>query len=425
MSTPGVLGRFGSSSVAVKVLVVNQLCFNVGFYMVLPFLATYLADDLGFAAWLVGLVLGVRVFSQQGLFIVGGSLADRLGYRPVIVAGCVVRTAGFASFALFSSAAGMVFAAVLTGFAAALFSPAVDAYLALESEDERADAFALFNVFGETGALLGPVVGIALLGFDFRVVCAAASVVFVVLAVVQVRYLPDREGGEANSEDHFLSDWKAAISNGRFVAFALAMAGYFILFNQMYLSLPFEVRRLTGGDALTGVMFALSSAITVMGQMWVTSRFARRHTPPRSIAIGMALMGLAFAPPMLTASILPVQSGSPATLVLNASPILASTVLITLGMMVAKPFAMDAIPALGGERRLGTYYGLYYAIGGIAAALGNSATGLLFDFARTNGFEALPWLLLTLVGLASAAGVTLLDALGKMPRKETGYGTGG
>ena len=48
------------------------------------------------AAWTVGLVLGMRDLSRQGLFIIGGTLADRLGYKSDIVAGCVPRTAGFA-----------------------------------------------------------------------------------------------------------------------------------------------------------------------------------------------------------------------------------------------------------------------------------------------------------------------------------------
>lgn len=38
----------------------------------------------------------MRNFSQQGMFIVGGTLTDRLGYKPLIVAGCVLRTGGFA-----------------------------------------------------------------------------------------------------------------------------------------------------------------------------------------------------------------------------------------------------------------------------------------------------------------------------------------
>lgn len=44
---------------------------------------------------LIGLVLGLRTFSQQGMFIVGGALSDRYGARVVILSGCIVRVAGY------------------------------------------------------------------------------------------------------------------------------------------------------------------------------------------------------------------------------------------------------------------------------------------------------------------------------------------
>lgn len=59
-------------------------------------------------------------------------------------------------------------------------------------------------------------------------------------------------------------------------------------------------------------------------------------------------------------------------------------------------------------------------LGGIAAAVGNSATGLVFDIAESNGLEALPWILLTLVGLASAAAVMVLESLGKCRGRKGG-----
>ncbi|MFR9806529.1 hypothetical protein ACL02T_30195 [Pseudonocardia sp. RS010] len=88
MSGPTLRSRFGSLSPAAKLLVVNQFGINTGFYMVLPFLTVYLATELGWATALVGLVLGIRVLSQQGLFLIGGTAADRLGCRPMIVLGC-------------------------------------------------------------------------------------------------------------------------------------------------------------------------------------------------------------------------------------------------------------------------------------------------------------------------------------------------
>ena len=52
-------------------LLASQLVFNVGFYAVVPFLALVMTHDFGMTATAVGVVLGARVFSQQGLFLVG------------------------------------------------------------------------------------------------------------------------------------------------------------------------------------------------------------------------------------------------------------------------------------------------------------------------------------------------------------------
>lgn len=79
----------------VKLLLLSMVLFNIGFYLVVPFLAVHLSEDLGFAAWIVGLLLGLRMFSQQGMFFIGGSLADRFGKRPIILLGIAVRVVGF------------------------------------------------------------------------------------------------------------------------------------------------------------------------------------------------------------------------------------------------------------------------------------------------------------------------------------------
>ena len=110
--------------------------------MLMPYLAGYLAGPLGLAAWAVGLVLGVRNFSQQGMFIVGGTLADRLGYKPLIVAGCLLRTAGFGLLVFAHSLPAVLIASAATGFAGALFNPAVRAYLAADAGQRRVEAFA-------------------------------------------------------------------------------------------------------------------------------------------------------------------------------------------------------------------------------------------------------------------------------------------
>jgi hypothetical protein len=48
----------------------------------------------------------------------------------------------------------LIVASTVIGFAGALFNPAVRAYLAVDSEDKRVEAFSVFNVFHQGGILV-------------------------------------------------------------------------------------------------------------------------------------------------------------------------------------------------------------------------------------------------------------------------------
>lgn len=90
---PTQAGRgFGSLSPAAKVLVVNQFGGGVGFFMVLPFLASYLSDDLGYGVALVGLILGLRSLCQQGC--TWSVAAQRIGWAAVRWLWWIVETRG-------------------------------------------------------------------------------------------------------------------------------------------------------------------------------------------------------------------------------------------------------------------------------------------------------------------------------------------
>lgn len=181
-------------SPAARLLVVNQTGVNLGFYMVLPFLASYLIDDLGMAAATVGLVLGARTLSQQGLFLPSGMVVDRYGPWYSIIAGCALRVVAFIGLGFAGDPMIVVASVLLIGVAGALFNPAARTYLALESPTRRAEAFAVFEVFGNVGALLGPILGAVLLLADFQVSCLVAAVVFTILTAAQLVVLP-RTGG--------------------------------------------------------------------------------------------------------------------------------------------------------------------------------------------------------------------------------------
>ncbi|MDX3450901.1 MFS transporter [Streptomyces sp. ME02-8801-2C] len=392
--------------VAIQLLLVNQLGVNTGFYLLIPYLATHLSEDLGMSAAVVGIVLGVRNLSQQGLFIIGGSAADRLGARGVIIAGCGLRTVGFGLFALGDGLPVLLAASVLSGLAGALFNPAVRAYLAQEAGGRKAEAFALFNVFATTGALVGPLLGSALLLVDFRASALTAAAIFAVLTVAQALVLPAREVEPAKSG--LLADWREVVGNRAFVAFALAMVGMFTLENQLYLLLPDGARRATGWDGAAGLVFVVGTLSNLAFQLRITRSLKSRGVRARWIAAGLALMGLAFLPPMLVA-------GEGEASWWAAVPVLVGALILYVGVMVASPFVMELIPGFGRPELTGTYFGIFYVVSGIAAAVGNTVVGWAMDAGDRGGAEWLPWAFCAVFGLASAGGVAWLHRLGALP----------
>jgi hypothetical protein len=402
-----VRARFRALTPAARLLVVNQFGINVGFYMVVPFLATHLVDDLGYAAALVGVVLGVRTLSQQGLFLVGGTAADRLGARPMIVLGCALRVLAFGLFALVTSPAGIVAATMLVGFAGALFNPAVRAYLSREAGEERASVFAVFNTAADAGAFAGPLLGAALLAVDFRLVAVLACLTFLVLTVAQVLVLPAHPV-ETHTEG-VLGSWGAVVRNRRFVAFTLCGSAYFAMYNQVYLVLPLEAQRVTGTPAVVGVLFAVSTVAGIALYVRVAAWAGSRWPPGTCVATGLALMGAGFVPVALSALLPTAGVLAPAA----ALPVLGGAVVFTLGIALANPFTMQLLPVVGSERLIGTYYGFYYLVSAVVAAAVSAAAGALLDLDGAGWRAAAPVALLA-VGLAGAAGMAMMQRRGHL-----------
>lgn len=431
-----ILSQYRSFPRSVQLLLLNQLTINLGFYMLIPYLADHLSQGLGLSIWLVGLILGVRNFSQQGMFLIGGSLADRFGYKPMIVAGCALRTGGFALLGVVDNVPTLIIASAATGFAGALFNPAVRAYLARDSGDRRVEAFALFSVFYQTGILVGPLIGLVLTGIDFSVTCLVAAGVFAVLTVLQIRALPPARGDEAPRSETggVLTQWRDIAANRGFLLFSIAMIGSYVLSFQVYLALPLQARNLvstgTGSTVVVAAVFAVSGGVTIAAQMKVTAWCRARWGPGSSLGRGLAVLAAAFVP-LLLAELLawgfPALPGTIAGTAVGVGALLVAAAVLALGTAVVFPFEMDTIVALSRDRLVATHYGFYNTVCGIGILLGNLGTGWAMDLARSVGFAPAPWAVLVTIGLLSAAALTSLHRRGLLtaPADATGPSTTG
>lgn len=342
---------------AVRLLLVNQFGVNTGFYLLVPYLAGHLTQDLGLSVAATGVVLGVRNLSQQGMFLVGGSAADRLGARRVIIAGCALRTVGFALFAFGVTVPLLLAAAVLSGLAGALFNPAVRAYIAADAPG-GAKTFALFNVFAQAGALCGPLLGGVLLLVDFRAAALTAAAIFAVLTLAQTLVLPAREVPPSGAS--VLGDWRRCLTDRRFLAFTLALSGMFALQNQLYLVLPLAAEQATGMPSSVALLFLVSTVATLLFQVRITKRLEAATSPGRAMALGLAVMGAGFLAPAALPGLLPV---------------LVAVLALAFGVMMAQPFVYERISRFGGESLTGTYFGMFYLVSGMVAAASTALIG--------------------------------------------------
>ncbi|MFI2777865.1 MFS transporter [Streptomyces sp. ALB3] len=401
-----------------RLLTVTQFAFNTGFYAVLPYLAAHLGDGLGMAGWLVGLVLGLRTFSQQGLFVVGGALTDRYGPRPVVLTGCVLRVAGFCWLAQAATTATVIGAVLLIGFAAALFSPAVEsetARTAVAHESAtgtpRAQVLAVFSAAGQAGAFLGPLLGslLLLLGGGFRTACLAGAVVFVGVFAGHARLMPRRPRpvrgrglrAEPSAKGALLT--REVFANRPFLVLCLVHSTYLVSYNQLYLALPAEVERATGSQSALGGLFALSSLLVVVAQLPLTRWSARRITPRTALATGLAVVAAGF-------TAVPLMPDGPAGLLPGATLV----VLLTLGQMLLVPAARGLVPDLVEDHRLGLATGALSSVSGLAVLVGSAATGTLL-----GAPGPVLWTVLAAVPLAGAVLALTLTGGRRTPESGT------
>jgi MFS family permease len=137
-------------------------CFRMlGLFMVLPLLALYAADLPDATPALIGLALGIYGLTQALLQIPLGWLSDRIGRKPVIVAGLLLFALGSVIAALSDSIGGIILGRTLQG-AGAIASTVMALVADLTREEQRTKAMAVVGMsIGLSFAValvLGPVV---------------------------------------------------------------------------------------------------------------------------------------------------------------------------------------------------------------------------------------------------------------------------
>ncbi|WP_324286338.1 multidrug efflux MFS transporter MdtH [Enterobacter hormaechei] len=363
-------------------LLVDNMLVVLGFFVVFPLISIRFVDQMGWAALMVGIALGLRQFVQQGLGVFGGAIADRFGAKPMIVTGMLLRAAGFATMAIAHDPWLLWFSCFLSGIGGTLFDPPRTALVVkLIRPQHRGRFFSILMMQDSAGAVVGALLGSWLLQYDFRLVCATGAVLFILCALFNGLFLPAWK----------LSTVKAPVREGldrvlsdkRFVTYVLTLTGYYMLAVQVMLMLPIMVNDIAGTPAAVKWMYAIEACLSLTLLYPIARWSERRFRLEHRLMAGLLLMTLSMMPIGLVSS-------------LQQLYMLICTFYI--GSIIAEPARETLSASLADARARGSYMGfsrLGLALGG---ALGYTGGGWLFDAGKALHQPELPWVMLGMVG---------------------------
>jgi DHA1 family multidrug resistance protein-like MFS transporter len=364
-----------------------------GFFMVVPLISVHYVDDLGWAAASIGLVLGVRQLTQQGLTLFGGAMADRLGVKGLICTGLFIRALGFAGMAWASTFPLLLGTTVLAALGGALFeAPRAAAIAALTDARNRARFYSLSGVIGGLGMTLGPLLGALLIRFDFALVALTAAACFCVTFLLSLLLLPPVR---VAAEPRGLWDGLGmALHDRPFMLFNILLMGYWFMWVQLTISLPLIAKEISGRSEAVSWVYTLNSGMSVLLQYPLLRLAERRLRPMPILIIGMALMAIGLGNVALADSV-------PALLLCVAC--------FSAGALLATPSQQTVTADLANPAALGSYFGVNSLALALGGGLGNFSGGVLYGLGQQLDAPGIPWLIFGVVGGCAVLGLALLE----------------
>ena len=405
----------------------TELFERLAYYGTQAVLAIYLSEHLHFPAELTGWLMGTFGFVVWFLPILGGTLADRFGFRRSLMFAYLVMTLGY--FLLGSLSAPwmepvrqavplkwLVLAILMVpALGPAVVKPCVAGTTALAStENVRSIGYSIYYTLVNVGGTLGPIVAFAVrstIGIEnvFRV--CALSVFLMFFATLLFFREPGQAGGkQVASVATALRNLVVVLGNFRFMLFLVIFSGFWIVFWQEFISLPLFIRGYVDPQANVDLLLSVDALAVICFQILV-SYLTRKIPPMTAMTLGMLISSLSWLI-LAVHPLSPTLAGIFSSLlrpfgftqgIRAASPmVILALMVLALGEMTQSPRFYEYVSRLAPEGQQGLYMGYAFlpiAIGYfIAGPLGGYLVHHYGDVARQPGQM---WLVVSGIGIAT------------------------
>ena len=365
----------------------------VGFDMIMPLVIGHYVNNVGLTATAVSVALAIRQFSQQGLAMIGGALADRFQVKTLISVGVFLRVLGFLTLA-FSSAYGMLIAAmILIGLGGVLFEmPYQSAIAMLTTNDNRPKYYSLNNTITGIASAIGPLLGVALLRLDFKVVCFGAASCFMINFVLSRVAMPP-----------IMPAVKRIAKDRPYQIFVLLMMVFWLGASQIDITYPLRVQEIYGSADGVGIMYTVYAVVMAVLQYPLVALASKRFSSRAAVVIGTGI---------ITAALIATPFAA------DVKSFMAIVACYAVGMILARPNQQNIAVSMADTRALGMYLGVNSTAFAIGKGFGTIIGGASFDMAKKYTLENAPWYLYGVLVGTAMIGFMLYKNFGT-PKDET------
>ena len=217
-----------------------------GMFMVLALYLTGSTETgaLGFSQSQKGMLMGTVVAILYFLPVITGALADRIGYRKILVVAFFMLATGYLMMGQVTSFTAMFLVFLYVAVGAALFKPVISASIAKTTNEKTSSiGFGIFYMMVNIGAFIGPLFAAKFRGISWNYVFIMSAVIISLNFLVLFLFFkePERE----KSHEPLLKSVKDALKNivvtlkdWRFFLFLIIIIGFWSMYNQLFYTLP-------------------------------------------------------------------------------------------------------------------------------------------------------------------------------------------
>lgn len=401
---------------------VMELFERGAYYGLNSVLAIYLTDalaegGLGFSEQSVGFLQGLIYALTYVVPILGGALADRYGYRRMLIVAFSFLSAGY-FLSGHTSLYGTVFASLLVmATGAGLFKPIISATIARTTTEENSGfGFGVYYWMINLGAFLAPLIVSILKGFSWSYVFIASSLYTALMFIPAIFLYRDPPKPQSLKKlQEVLSSAAMVLGDARFMLMIFVYSGFWILYFQNFGSVLWYLRDYIATGPVDSFFASIGiplkfdaehvtviNAGTIILLQVVVSRIVKNIKPLPTMVAGMIIGSLGFVCLAIAADIW--------IFIIGIS-------VFSIGEMTAHPKYYSYVGLVAPGDKKAVYMGYAFLYGVVGSLVGSNLGGVMYEamlkpLVGTTGIQGelrTFWIIFAILGLIATMGLILYN----------------